>query len=249
MSDKVNLLALTATATMSLRSDVSKILGMHDEITIAISPCKNNIKYLVLPFQTISEIFDPIVEVLKEEGPTFPRCIIYCRKYMECADIYLYFKTKLGKNFTFPAGAPDIPKHRLVDMFMGCTDPLVKEAIITGFTKDSSLRVVVATIAFGMGIDIPDIRKVIHIGPPNDVEGYVQETGRGGRDSLTCVAILYRKRGRNIDWNMKNYITNTDICRRDLLFHNFDGYSRSFTSSPCMCCDVCTLSCDCSDCV
>ena len=47
-------------------------------------------------------------------------------------------KTKLGKNFTFPAGAPD-PKYCLVDMFMGCTDPLVKEAIITGFTKDSSL--------------------------------------------------------------------------------------------------------------
>ena len=71
MSDKVNLLALTATATMSLRSDVSKIWGMHDEITIAISPCKNNIKYLVLPFQTISETFDPIVEVLKEESPHF----------------------------------------------------------------------------------------------------------------------------------------------------------------------------------
>ena len=48
-------------------------------------------------------------------------------------------KTKLDKNFTFPAGAPDIPKYRLVDMFMGCTDPLVKEAIITGFTKDYSL--------------------------------------------------------------------------------------------------------------
>ena len=91
------------------------------------------------------------------------------------------------------------------------------------------------------------IRKVIHIGPPNDVEGYVQETGRGGRGGLICVVILYRKRGRKIDWNMKNYITNTDICRRDLLFQNCDGYSKSFTSSPCMCCDVCTLSCDCSD--
>ena len=54
---------------------------------------------------------------------------------MEYADIYLYYKTKLGKPFTFPAGAPDIPKYRLVDMFMGCTDPLMKEAIITGFTE------------------------------------------------------------------------------------------------------------------
>ena len=71
-------------------------------------------------------------------------------------------------------------------------------------------------MAFGMGLDIPHFRKVI--GPPNDVEGYVQETGRGGRDGrdgLICVVILYRKRGRKIDWNMKNYIINTDICRRD----------------------------------
>ena len=64
-----------------------------------------------------------------------------------------------------------------------------------------------------MGIDIPHFRKVI--GPPNDVEGYLQETGRGGRDGFMCVAIIYRKRSRKIDWNMKNYITNTDICRRD----------------------------------
>ena len=95
-----------------MRRSVQFILGMHDEIIIAISPCKNNnIKYHVLPFQTICETFDPIMEVLKEEGPKFPNCITFCRKYMECADIYLYFKTTLRKTFTFPAGAPDIQKY------------------------------------------------------------------------------------------------------------------------------------------
>ena len=63
---QVNLLALTATATLSLRSDVSKNFGNACEIIIAISPYKNNIKYRVLPFQTISETFDLIVEVLDQ---------------------------------------------------------------------------------------------------------------------------------------------------------------------------------------
>ena len=56
------------------------------------------------------------------------------------------------------------------------------------FMKDSTLLVVVAVVAFGMGIDLPDVRKVIHIGLPNDIEGYVQETGRGGHDGSTCEA-------------------------------------------------------------
>ena len=67
--------------------------------------------------------------------------------------------------------------------------------------KDSTLLVVVAMVAFGMGIDLPEVRKVIHIGLPNDFEGYVQETGRGGRDGSTCEAILYRKQSRKIDRN------------------------------------------------
>ena len=63
-------------------------------------------------------------------------------------------------NYISPAGAPDIPKYRLVDVFMSCTDPIVKEAIIADFTEDSTLHVVVAMIAFGMGIDLQMFAKL-----------------------------------------------------------------------------------------
>ena len=63
-------------------------------------------------------------------------------------------------NYISPAGAPDIPKYRLVDVFMSCTDPIVKEAIIADFMEDSTLHVVVAMIAFGMGIDLQMFAKL-----------------------------------------------------------------------------------------
>jgi ATP-dependent DNA helicase RecQ len=75
-------------------------------------------------------------------------------------------------------------------MFTSVTDSEIKEEIIKLFTKESDLRIVVATIAFGMGIDCGDVREVIHVGAPDDVESYIQETGRAGRDSLAALAML-----------------------------------------------------------
>ncbi len=78
------------------------------------------------------------------------------------------------------------------NIFTAATDSYVKDGILTEFTKpNGTLCVVVATIAFGMGVDAPNIRRVIHWGPSRSIEAYVQESGRCGRDGLNAVAELY----------------------------------------------------------
>ncbi len=132
--------------------------------------CKPNIMYSVAPFTTIQETFHPIVERLRRDKSAFPRTIIYYRWFDDCADLYLIFRDQLGADFTEPPNSPDFTRFRHVDMFQSCTDPVVKEEIIQSFTctKESRLRIVIATVAFGMGIDCHDVREVIHLGAPND---------------------------------------------------------------------------------
>ncbi len=76
---------------------------------------------------------------------------------------------------------------------MSCTDPEVKEKNGQLFVIDSPLRVVIATTAFGLGIDCPDVCHVISFGFPSDIESYVQETGRTGRDSFLALTTLITK--------------------------------------------------------
>ena len=245
----VNLLALTATATRSLRMDVSRLLGMRNELVISVSPCKANIMYAVAKFVSVQDSFRKTVERLRRERSEFPRMIIYCRRFEDCANLYLYFKNELQGNFTEPPNLPDVPQFRLVDMYMSCTDPVVKEAIVSAFTKDSKLKIVIATVAFGMGIDCHNVRQIIHLGAPCDIESYVQETGRAGRDGLPSLALLLstQRSNRFIERDMKRYVLNTYLCRRDTLFENFDSYSK-ITMGACLCCDICMKLCSCCSC-
>ena len=133
--------------------------------------------------------------------------------------------------FTEPQDAPNLPQFRLIDMYHSCTDPVVKDSISMLFTKKSCLRVVIATIAFGMGIDCPDVRQVVHVGPPDDVELYIQETGHtvmaDGEDAVSVLLLLKGARPR-MDVTMLNYVRNAGmICRRDALFRFFKAYKHN----------------------
>ena len=149
------------------------------------------------------DAFIPMLEQLRILCCDFPRTFIYCHKFSDCSDLYLHFKDFLGNGFTEPEDAPDHPQFRLVEMYHSCTDPVVKESISNLFTKNSHLRVLVATVAFGMGIDCPDVRQVIHVGPPEDVECYIQETGRAGRDGKESLAAILIPKGSRYSMDKK----------------------------------------------
>ena len=246
-------MVLTATATVQTRKAVCKTLGMVNPAVIAESPNKENIKYIVHNNPgTLEETFAPLVEELLRCRITTDRTIVFCRTYDSCADIYLYIRSRLAEEFTEPVGAPDLARFRLVDMFTACTERDVKEQIIGAFSlPNSQLRVVVATIAFGMGLDCPNVHKVIHWGPSTDIELYLQETGRAGRDLLPAVAVLYvGGKGavvRELDESMKEYCANKETCRRWMLLKHFDSLLEC-SSNTCVCCDICERKCHCSIC-
>ena len=81
-------------------------------------------------------------------------------------------------------------------MFSRVLPTAKKDQVLSHFSqRNGKVRVVIATTAFGMGIDCPDIRRVVHWGMPAPLEEYIQETGRAGRDSEPSLAILYRGKG------------------------------------------------------
>ena len=231
----VNVMALTATATIKL---CKKVASITDQAVISISPDKPNILYVVKESVSIKESFSSLKTGVAEKGLGFPKMIIYCRHIEDCANLYTFLRESLKEKFVSPINVPDLSRFQLVDMYTSCSDPDIKDTIITNFTKSEIPRILIATIAFGMGMDCPNVRQVVHFGAPYDIESYVQETGRAGRDSLPALALLLTKPTcGKLEKSTAEYIANNKTCRRKQLFENFDNYE---THVIVACCDICT---------
>ena len=221
----VHMMALTATAVVSTRRKIIGSLNMKKVHIVSRNPRKENITYLVKEKPTdIADILSPIVDDILENNRNAERTIIFCQNFEDCADMYHFFKSKLRRKLYYPTTAPPLSKFRLVYMFTSITEESVKRNILTNFTDPTGLcRVVVGTIAFGMGLDSPNVRKVIHWGPSSDLESYVQESGRAGRDGKLSTCTLHFEKSelntaRHVSSAMIGYIKNTTICRKDFFY-------------------------------
>ena len=234
IGQKVGVIALTATATPKVQHDIQKSLGMKDAKVFKSSFNRSNLYYEVKP-KTKDVDKDLIKFIRANHGKSG---IIYCLSRKQVEDLAETLNLNGIKARAYHAGM----------------DATVRSANQDDFLLEK-VDVIVATIAFGMGIDKPGVRYVIHYDIPKSLEGYYQETGRAGRDGGEGKCIAYyceedlkklekftqskngseKEIGKQLLAETQMYATTT-MCRRKVLLHYF---GEEYVEDNCGNCDNC----------
>nr|WP_226270026.1 DNA helicase RecQ [Hymenobacter pini] len=229
---QVPIIALTATATPKVQQDIQKNLQMDEASVFKTSFNRTNLYYEVRPKHNTKKQLIQYVKQRKGQAG-----IVYCLSRKKVEEIAELLKVNDVRALPYHAGL----------------DPHVRMANQDAFLNEDA-DVIVATIAFGMGIDKPDVRFVIHYDTPKSIEGYYQETGRGGRDGLEGDCLMFysyddivklekfnkdkpvteRDNSKLLLQEMANY-ADSAVCRRKQLLHYFGEHFEK----DCGFCDNC----------
>ena len=201
LQPKATFMALTATATQKVLEDIQKNLEIEEAVIFKKSFQRTNLNYHVI---TTEDIYGKLLQILRKIDASV---IIYTNNRKQTKEVCNFLIKNNFKSSYYHGGLSTIEKNNSFTNWMLDETPIM-----------------VATNAFGMGIDKPDVRAVIHINTPNSLENFIQEAGRAGRDGKTTYSLILTNKSNLFDATTKfvSNVASTKFVK--IVYHNLNQY-------------------------
>ena len=225
--ERIPRMAMTATASPETVKLMATYLGIPDAEVILEKKERGNMYLSLKPESEGPAWINRLVAEMTDQE-FVPKTVIFRRERKGVVDLWRFLRNQLERE--------EEGLGQLVDMYTSSTSESVKRRLARDFCRaDSKVRVLVATSAFGLGVDCRDLRRVVHLEPPTNFDEYVQAIGRAGRGGELAVAILFATSTARCDKALKDYI-GLRACRRAFVEQRYFLNHRERS----ICCDICS---------